>query len=294
MEDDRSQDGPLHVVCMVGPGRSGSTVLAELLATASGGVFLGELLHLGGRTETRSCSCGTRLVECPYWNGVSAECGLPLPELGRRFAAAKLATRTRPVPYLRAYFGGPDEELTALLRRVLAATCRVAGTRVAIESSKAPALLPALRGAADRASAVLVQRAADQVRRSYQKAREFSIRAGRDGYYRRTPPWSVPALVGAKSALSIAMARRLSVELETVAPAGRARRSQGPCRRDPAAVRTAARPCGPDPARRLPQGRPALRRREQQTPQAGLRPVRGVARRPCTPIPPHAAERNAT
>lgn len=264
MEDDRSQDGPLHVVCMVGPGRSGSTVLAELLATASGGVFLGELLHLGGRTETRSCSCGTRLVECPYWNGVSAECGLPLPELGRRFAAAKLATRTRPVPYLRAYFGGPDEELTAL------------------------------RGAADRASAVLVQRAADQVRRSYQKAREFSIRAGRDGYYRRTPPWSVPALVGAKSALSIAMARRLSVELETVAPAGRARRSQGPCRRDPAAVRTAARPCGPDPARRLPQGRPALRRREQQTPQAGLRPVRGVARRPCTPIPPHAAERNAT
>ncbi|MDH3679213.1 MAG: hypothetical protein OEV40_04600, partial [Acidimicrobiia bacterium] len=56
---------------VVGPGRSGSTILDRLLS-ARGVVAVGELVHLWQRAgvENQLCACGLAAHDCPFWSAV--------------------------------------------------------------------------------------------------------------------------------------------------------------------------------------------------------------------------------
>lgn len=60
-----------RIVYVVGKGRSGSTLLDDLLGTVPGVASLGELRLLWSRgfTPGYRCACGELVAECPVWSG---------------------------------------------------------------------------------------------------------------------------------------------------------------------------------------------------------------------------------
>jgi hypothetical protein len=152
---------PVRVLYVAGAGRSGSTVLANLLGEVPGFVSVGEVRFLWerGLVEGRLCGCGVPVPECPFWTRVLAEAfgegGVDPREMMR---LEKLGTRARHVPaMLRARSGaaarahlarmGPYGERLARLYRAIRS---VSDARVVVDSSKLPGygfvlgLLPAI------------------------------------------------------------------------------------------------------------------------------------------------------
>ena len=65
------------VTYILGAGRSGSTVLERLLASAPGVVGIGEVATLWRRPLSKLvCSCGAPAPECEFWSEVRAKAGL--------------------------------------------------------------------------------------------------------------------------------------------------------------------------------------------------------------------------
>ncbi len=61
------------VLMVAGMGRSGSTVLGDVLGTADRTVHVGELVRLPRMLRAgRPCDCGRPLTECPVWRGAAA------------------------------------------------------------------------------------------------------------------------------------------------------------------------------------------------------------------------------
>src|SRR3978361_290909 len=65
---------PLKVLSVVGPGRSGTTVLGSILAEIDGFSCTGELRWLWERgvVDQRPCGCGKPPTECVVWKSVVA------------------------------------------------------------------------------------------------------------------------------------------------------------------------------------------------------------------------------
>ncbi len=63
------------VLFIAGTGRTGSTLIGNLLASTPGVVGVGELRHLWtrGLAENWSCGCGQLFEACPFWSAVIAE-----------------------------------------------------------------------------------------------------------------------------------------------------------------------------------------------------------------------------
>lgn len=139
--------GPVRVLMVVGTGRSGSTVLANVLGEAQGLFSAGELRFLWERgvLENRLCGCGARFQDCPLWQEVLrlafGDAGLAGVE--RLVAQQKATTRLRRLPRSLAVgagsAGGAPAELVSALGRVYAAIGRVTDARVIVDSSKLPA-----------------------------------------------------------------------------------------------------------------------------------------------------------
>ena len=70
--DDEMTRAPTKVLSIVGPGRSGTTILANILGEVQGIANAGELrlLWQRGLIEQRPCGCGRPLVGCPVWSAV--------------------------------------------------------------------------------------------------------------------------------------------------------------------------------------------------------------------------------
>ena len=68
----RPEPGPIRVLYVAGTGRSGSTLVSNLLGSAHGMVSLGELRYLWerGLHEQSLCGCGHPVPECPFWREV--------------------------------------------------------------------------------------------------------------------------------------------------------------------------------------------------------------------------------
>src|ERR1700732_3473702 len=65
------------VLYIAGTGRSGSTVLANILGEVEGVFAAGEVRYLWqrGLKENRLCGCGLTVRECPVWSKVLAQAG---------------------------------------------------------------------------------------------------------------------------------------------------------------------------------------------------------------------------
>jgi Sulfotransferase family len=135
------------VLYIAGTGRSGSTVLANVLGEVAGCVSVGELRYLWerGLIENRLCGCGAAFLDCPFWGEVlQAAFGDALPDAARMQALQGKAARMRSLPRLLLARGRSDRVtagtggLPEHLQRLYAAVLQVSGARVVVDSSKLP------------------------------------------------------------------------------------------------------------------------------------------------------------
>lgn len=135
----------VKVLSIVGPGRSGTTVLASILGEVDGAMTVGELRWLWRRgiLERRPCGCGLPPEECPVWSKVLAVGLAGRPETALDMADAQLevgARRNR----LRAIRDGTRpgggwpafDTIQAVSAHLLPAVADVTGKRLIVDSSK--------------------------------------------------------------------------------------------------------------------------------------------------------------
>lgn len=136
--------GPPKVLYLVGKGRSGSTLLANLLGALPGVFATGELARLWdwGLIHGFRCGCGTPIDECPVWrDALRGAFGDAPPAPGdivglrdrvlRWGAVPRLLLRPRPWPALDSW----TSLATDLYRGIAGAT----GARVLVDAQKWPA-----------------------------------------------------------------------------------------------------------------------------------------------------------
>jgi Sulfotransferase family len=136
------------VLSIVGPGRSGTTILAAVLGEADCVVNVGELRWLWqrGLLERRSCGCGLPPDECPVWSQVVAKVTAGRTETTAEFAAEAAAaqevlkSRRHRLQLIRRAASGkvwpPLEPVREVVARLIPAVVQVTGARVVVDSSK--------------------------------------------------------------------------------------------------------------------------------------------------------------
>jgi len=139
--------GPVRVLYFAGSGRSGSTVINNILGQVDGAFAAGELRYLWQRgvAENRLCGCGTPFADCALWRRVMDEVRAAVSPLDAAGVGSRLLSRLRMarVPAMlarravgqRAVPAHPDDVAVA---RLYAALAHVSGARVIVDSSKLP------------------------------------------------------------------------------------------------------------------------------------------------------------
>lgn len=143
------------VVFILGKGRSGSTLLDNVLGAVDGVFDVGELIHLWDRALSQGwrCGCGVPVPECPVWGEIlqaARDAGTPVPEVDHGLALDREVVRYWKAP---RFFSKPasrhptgwrelDEwaEISGGLYRAIA---RVTGSDVIVDASKIPVYPPA-------------------------------------------------------------------------------------------------------------------------------------------------------
>lgn len=134
----------LSVVFVIGKGRSGSTLLDDLLGTMPGVTSLGELRLLwdrGLQLERYPCACGRHVGACELWGPVltAAIGGFQPQQLG---IVGRLQARAFRWPRVPALLVGArpqlDRRLGEVLGRVYRSVAEATGTRILVDSSKWP------------------------------------------------------------------------------------------------------------------------------------------------------------
>jgi sulfotransferase family protein len=140
------------VLYIAGTGRSGSTVLANILGEVDGVFAAGEVRYLWqrGLKESRLCGCGLPVRECPVWSQVLARAGY-LDDPERVDSVMRMLQRTGRIRNLPGILAGgvrhsldpaqspAYKEDRAALSDLYAAMADVTGSRVIVDSSKLPA-----------------------------------------------------------------------------------------------------------------------------------------------------------
>ncbi|WP_210440880.1 sulfotransferase [Nocardioides xinjiangensis] len=147
----------VRVLYLAGSGRTGSTIVANILGQVDGYFAVGELWNIWRRgiMEARRCGCGEPVVSCPVWSSILESAfgrRLERHEAEQLDALTHLYLRTRWVRALRDARRNPSPEGDAYrgaLAALYGAIRDVTGCRVIVDSSKSPvygALLATLRG----------------------------------------------------------------------------------------------------------------------------------------------------
>jgi Sulfotransferase family len=144
------------VLYIGGWGRSGSTLLAHVLAEVPGFVSVGELRYVwqAGPAGNELCGCGLAFAECPFWTAVGHEAfgGWDKVDLDEVLALEGAVLRHRKIPLLALGRLAPEHarqvhrygDLTAALYRAI---LTVAGAQVVVDSTKNPPYAYFLRAA---------------------------------------------------------------------------------------------------------------------------------------------------
>lgn len=150
-EDSRAYAHPadkrLKVLFIAGEGRSGSTIIGDILGQIDGFFSVGELFYIWDRglIQNWRCSCGSSFDECPVWSVVIARAfGGKSQVNAEKLLAMRDRLHTRHLLPIRArkglqkrmaQLGGYREALGRLYHAVQSAT----GSRVLIDGSGFPA-----------------------------------------------------------------------------------------------------------------------------------------------------------
>jgi hypothetical protein len=138
----------IKVLSIVGPGRSGTTVLAGILGSVDGVADVGELRWLWqrGLLERRTCGCGLPVDECPVWSAVVAKVVAGRTGTAAEFAAevaaaqSLLTSRRHRSRIIRSAATGADwppiEPVRTVTAQLVQAVAEVSGARVVVDSSK--------------------------------------------------------------------------------------------------------------------------------------------------------------
>lgn len=134
----------VKVLYIVGGGRSGSTILDNLLGQIAGFFSVGELHYLWSRgfRDNRLCGCGRPIPECPFWSVIHdrvVPAGVTIEEIIEwqentvleRHTPRLILRRDAPLTHEERRFA----ELTGAVYRAIA---DVSGARVVVDSSKRP------------------------------------------------------------------------------------------------------------------------------------------------------------
>jgi hypothetical protein len=144
------------VLYIGGWGRSGSTLLAHVLAEVPGFVSVGELRYVwqAGPAGNELCGCGLAFGECPFWTAVGQEAfgGWDTVDVDEVLALEAAVLRHRNVPLLA--IGRLAQEHAEQVRRyaeltaaVYRAILTVSGASVVVDSTKNPPYAYFLRAA---------------------------------------------------------------------------------------------------------------------------------------------------
>jgi len=139
----------MPLLYVTGAGRSGSTLLEQLICERTGYVGVGELVYIWQRgiIWNERCSCGIRFHGCPFWTGVLDDSfgGIAQVPVDRLIASQKYVLRMRNIPLFRipaaraAEFRGHVAFLHEHLLRLYTAIQQRTGAAVLVDSTKSPA-----------------------------------------------------------------------------------------------------------------------------------------------------------
>jgi len=137
--------GRTRVLYIAGSGRSGSTLLANILGQVAGIFNAGEVRYIWerGMIQNRLCGCGRPFRECPVWGDILSEAfGSRTPDAQANSVLQAHLTRVRHVPSLLVGGGigkGPAyDAYRADLARIYHAAAHVTASDVIVDSSKLP------------------------------------------------------------------------------------------------------------------------------------------------------------
>jgi hypothetical protein len=136
-----------RILFIAGYLRSGSTLLERLLGQVDGIVALGEVRYVwtNGFTMNQPCGCGVPFRSCPFWTEVTARAfgGFDGVDAKRMVDLQTSLDRLWRVPEAMVPFGLQRQrrnlgEYRRALQQLLLAAHKVSGSRVLVDSSKAP------------------------------------------------------------------------------------------------------------------------------------------------------------
>jgi hypothetical protein len=151
-----------RVVSIVGPGRSGTTLLGEILGEVPGVFDAGELRWLWrrGLGEGRRCGCGEPVPGCPIWSEVLRRSGAAVDPVRVADWQQTIGDKRSRLTVLSGARGSSAlatamDSYAALLRGLLESVGDVTSARVVVDTSKRAVDAALIRRAVPEAHAVL-------------------------------------------------------------------------------------------------------------------------------------------
>lgn len=196
--------GKIEVLYIAGFGRSGSTLLDNLLGQVDGFFSAGELCYVWGQNlpENGLCGCSARLGECEVWGevfggerlrGVSTREMARLESRGVRTRHLPLMLASRGRELLASRLDGYLDNLGRFYREIRAVT----GARIIVDSSKSPAYGRML-GMAPGIELYVVHLVRDPRAAAYSWIkRKLQPDRGKEGYMDQHPPFKSSLMWGA-------------------------------------------------------------------------------------------------
>jgi hypothetical protein len=143
----------MKVLYIGGTGRSGSTILDQILGQSDGFFSVGELSHIWerGLVSRRKCGCGLPVPECPTWSAILAQAfGEPWSVDPRRIATLKNGRRSLSSFALGHHVNrAGNNEYQRAIESLYRAVHQYTGSRVIVDSSKSPVYAKRLDSFAD-------------------------------------------------------------------------------------------------------------------------------------------------
>ena len=142
MTEDR-----LKVLYVTGFGRSGTTILDNILGQLDGVFAAGELHYIWDRSleQNRLCACGEAFSDCPVWQSVMASLGADYEPDTARLVQLRESLNPRRSIWARlrgsSHTASPDvTEYAAAMEQLYRGVADATDSRVVVDSSKSPAL----------------------------------------------------------------------------------------------------------------------------------------------------------